>query len=82
MRLTSHAGCREHIHSLLTSQEVNLGFLPPGDYLLTLCRPQGRQNLWVHLSPGSNVECRFSHSTEQWCWRQLPGHCGYNLTGT
>ncbi len=82
MRLVSHGGCREHTHSLLCSQEINLGFLSPGDYLLTLCRPQGRQDLWVHLSPGSNVECRFSQNTMQWCWRRLPGHCSYNLTET
>lgn len=80
VRLVSHTGCHERTYRLLCSQEIDFAFLPPGDYLLTLCRPQGWQDLWVHLSPGSNVECRFSPHTNQWCWRQLSCHCAYNLT--
>lgn len=79
VRLVSHTGCHERTYSLLCSQEIDFAFLPPGDYLLTLCRPQGRQDLWIHLSPGSNVECRFHPHTNQWCWRQLSCHCAYNL---
>ena len=78
--VSKHTGCHERTYRLLCSQEINFSSLPPGDYLLTLCRPQGRQDLWVHLSPGSNVECRFQPHTSQWHWRRLSCHCAYKLT--
>ena len=80
VRLVSRTGCHERTHTLLCCDAVTFGFLEPGDYLLTLCRSQGRLDLWVRLSPGSNVECRFGPCAGEWCWRILPCHCAYNLT--
>jgi hypothetical protein len=47
---------------------VFFGFLPPGDYVLTLCRGKNRLTLLVGLSPGSNVEllCRLNQGCCRW----------------
>lgn len=80
VRLTNHTGCWERVYSLFYAQEMHFAFLPPGDYLLTLCSSLRRQDLWIHLSPGSNVECRLCPCSGQFYWRRLPYHCSYNLT--
>lgn len=51
-------GCSCWSRFLLCREEVLFGFLPPGDYVLTLCR-RGL-TLLVRLPPGGNAEilCR------------------------
>lgn len=66
--LRSCGGCGCWCRTLLCRGEALFGFLPPGDYVLTLCRGRKRLTLLVKLSPGSNAElfCRLDIGCCRW----------------
>ena len=65
-------GCGCWSRTFLCQGEARFGFLPPGDYALTLCRGDARLGLLVKLSPGSNAELFY---------RLDPGGCRWRRDG-
>lgn len=59
-------------------RRMYFGFLPPGEYVLTLAGQGGCLELLVRLSPGSNAEILWRPEDGSWRWRQDPFHYCFN----
>ena len=51
-------------------RRMYFGFLPPGEYVLTLAGQGGCLELLVRLSPGTNAEILWRPEDGSWCWRR------------
>lgn len=76
--LRPQGGCSCWERTMLTGGVVRFAFLPPGEYLLTLSRGQGRLAWGIVLPPGGNVVLYGTLETGHWDWAQDGFHSFFN----